>query len=71
MWFNNGQLNIKSNYKDGKLNGLFKTWYPNGQLRLKRYFINGKPKGLWQEWDNNGNLIAEIMHNTEDEEKKS
>ena len=41
-YFDNGQLKLRANYKDGKLNGLVETWYSNGQLELRATYKNGK-----------------------------
>ena len=45
-----GQLQYESRFKNGVLDGLFKTWYENGQLEFEFNFKDGsqyipKPKG--------------------------
>jgi antitoxin component YwqK of YwqJK toxin-antitoxin module len=30
-YYENGQLESRSNFKNGNLNGLHETWYDNGQ----------------------------------------
>ena len=56
----NGQLQERTNYKDGELDGLWEYFYENGELKTKRTFklISGRVKvhGLYEEYHENGQL---------------
>ncbi|MDB2556794.1 hypothetical protein N9X77_02370 [Luminiphilus sp.] len=54
-----GQLAFKSDFVDGKREGLHQRWYPNGQFMLEESYINGKKQSLWRQWYDNGNLRLE------------
>ena len=41
-FYDNGQLEWRASYKDGKLDGLWEKFYENGQLEEKRNYKNGK-----------------------------
>ena len=62
MFFNyeNGQLEEKGNYKDGKPDGLFETYYENGQLTFKGNFKDGEKDGLFEEYYENGQLSVKV-----------
>ena len=53
----NGQLEQKTNYKNGKKDGILETYYKNGQLQYKTNFKDGKEDGLSERYDENGQLI--------------
>ena len=38
----NGQLQFKCNWKDGKRNGLLESYHDNGQLKTKGNYKDGK-----------------------------
>ena len=57
-YFENGQLEIKGNYKDGKRDGLWEGFHDNGQLKNRENYKDGKPtslNGLREYFDRNGN----------------
>ena len=58
MFFNyeNGQLQERRNYKDGKPDGLAEAYYENGKLDAKRNFKDGELDGLYEEYYENGQL---------------
>jgi antitoxin component YwqK of YwqJK toxin-antitoxin module len=37
-YFENGQLEVKKTYKEGKINGLYERYHENGQLKSKFFF---------------------------------
>ena len=39
-FYDNGQLEWRASYKDGKLDGLWEKFYENGQLEEKRNYKN-------------------------------
>ena len=51
----NGQINMLTQFKDGKWNGLRATWWrENGQKQSEGTCSDGKKDGLWTEWYENG-----------------
>ena len=60
--FENGQLEMEANFKDGELDGLVKLWYDNGQLEEEGNFKDGKKDGLFKTWDENGQLELEVNY---------
>ena len=57
-WFyEDGQLQRKRNYKDGKEDGLYESYHENGQLKSKRNYKDGKEEGLSENYDENGKAI--------------
>ena len=55
-YYENGQLEYKYNYKDGKLDGAVEEYYENGQLELKFNFKDGKEDGIHESYDETGQL---------------
>ncbi len=55
-YHSNGQLLTKSNYKDGKRDGLWEYFGENGQLRFKSNYKDGKEDGLQESYYENGQL---------------
>mgnify|MGYP006188358569 FL=1 len=55
-YYDNGQLYLDRIYKDGKLEGIWKSYYENGQLNYEWNYKEGKL--ISQKcWDENGNKI--------------
>ena len=52
----NGQLEAKGNFKDGKRDGLYELYFENGQLERKGNFKDGKEDGLGELYYENGQL---------------
>ena len=58
----NGQLESKTNWKDGELDGLYKEWYEDGTLAEEENWKNGKLiKALTQQKFNNRNNNIEAL----------
>ena len=55
-YYENGQLRVKGNVKDGKGHGLFEVYYENGQLRSKGNMKDGYEHGLRETYYENGQL---------------
>ena len=55
-FYDNGQLQEKGNYKEGKIHGLSESFYPTGIIRSKGNFISGLRDGLWGFYSPNGQL---------------
>ena len=59
IYYENGQLKLEVNYKDGKEEGLWKGYYDNSQLRMEGNYKDGKQEGLWKGYYDNGQLRSE------------
>jgi len=66
-YYENGQLKLEGNFKNGKNDGLWKRYYENGQLHQEGYMKNGQYDGLWKHYHENGQLKykCEYMINVE------
>lgn len=56
IYYDNGQIHIKSEYKNGKLNGEFVSHWENGKLKRKDFYKKGKLKDGTC-WNNNGEKV--------------
>lgn len=61
-WFKNGQLRIKSTYRNGKQIGVDSTWYENGQLATMNNYVDGKIEGTSRGWHKNGKLKSDFNY---------
>lgn len=60
-YYENGQLGLSINYKDGKKNGLQEEYYPNGQLISSTNYKDGKVvDNLVKIYSSDGKLKSEI-----------
>ena len=64
LWYENGQIKFKGNFKDGKRDGKFTWWYENGQINSEQNYKDGKWDGKFTEWYENGKKKSE--HNWKD-----
>ena len=55
----NGQLEDKGNYKDGKRDGLWVSYHDNGQLWYERTYKDGKTDGPWVKYKKNGSVLEQ------------
>ena len=55
-YYENGQLWIRENYKDGQQHGLTELYYENGQLSIKGNFKDGEQHGLLKYFSEDGSL---------------
>ena len=62
QFYEDGELLLTVQLKDGKKHGTFKEYYPNGELKIKGKFKNDLPGGQWKYFDENGNLAREIEY---------
>ncbi len=58
-WYDNNQLYLEFNMKNGIKNGICKKWYNDGQLQMIYSYNKGKLNGIQRKWFSNGNLRAE------------
>jgi len=66
VWFDNGQLNSRYEYKEGDLEGPWTEWYPNGQKRAEGRYWFGHKAGLQTEWLSDGTKKTELRFNLGD-----
>ena len=57
--YENGQVEVLSQLKDGKLDGLYTRWYDNGQKSSERNYKDGKKDGRSINWEWNGHKFKE------------
>ena len=67
-WHKNGQLGVRCNLKEGKLDGIYEGWHNNGQLSFRCNYENGKKDGLKECWYDNGQLEERCNFKEGDEE---
>jgi len=58
-WYDNGQLFLEFNMKNGIKNGVCKKWHNNGELMLIYNYTSGKLHGEQRKWYSNGNIKAQ------------
>jgi antitoxin component YwqK of YwqJK toxin-antitoxin module len=54
MMYDSGQVQGLAQFKDGKLDGLFRGWDENGQKESEGTYKDGKADGPYMEWYENG-----------------
>ena len=54
VYHDNGTMQAKGAFKNGKQNGVWITWHPNGNKASEGFYIEGKLDGDWQKWYPNG-----------------
>ena len=54
--YENGKFQVRENFIDGELDGLWEKFHDNGQLRYRVNYIEGKREGLQEFFDEDGNL---------------
>ena len=55
-YYENGQVEVRINFKDGEKNGLYESYFENGQLKLKHNHKDGKTEGFIEQFYENGQL---------------
>jgi Uncharacterized protein conserved in bacteria len=66
-YYENGQIAIKCNYKDGKLHGEYIRYYEDGQIKTKYEYIDNKIHGECIEYYQNGQI--EVKCNYKDDKR--
>ena len=59
VWYENGQKNWESYWKEGVKSGLWSGWYENGIKERESYWKDGVKVGLWNGWYKNGRKARE------------
>lgn len=71
LYYDNGQLKVEGNKKDGKENGYWKSYYENGQLEMEGNMQDDLKVGSWKFYYENGYLRAETtLDNNEEKHGK-
>jgi len=60
--FENGNIGIIGQIKDGKMEGTWTWFYSNGEKKRESIYINNKKEGLTYYWHPNGIKAKEIMY---------
>lgn len=58
----NGKLEQKVGFYNGKKQGIAKIWFPNGQLKVKSHYQQNKLIGSYKSWWPNGVLASEANY---------
>lgn len=61
--YQNGQLEERTEYKDGLRHGSSVHYYPNGVIMDERHYYEGKPTGLRRYYLDDGTLNFELEYN--------
>ena len=56
LFYENGQMEQRANYKDGKFDGLGTSWHENGEKKEQGHYKDNKLNGLWSSWYKNGQI---------------
>ena len=70
-YYKNGDLFIKSNYKNGLSHGSWISYWRNGQLWSKGNYKNNKKEGKWFEYDKYGRSKYEYTGTFKNDKKIS
>jgi hypothetical protein len=62
MWYDNGQMKMRTKKADGKIDGKVIAWHPNGEIATENEFKRDKPHGTFKSWDEKGNLISKKVY---------
>jgi hypothetical protein len=61
-WYDNGQIRLQSNYRDGKKIGLWIEWHGNGQMSYRGNYRDDKKTGDWIHWYDDGLIISDSTY---------
>lgn len=56
-YFQTNQISTIANYKNGLLNGVYKSFYKNGQIKVSVEYLNAKIWDILECYDINGNKL--------------
>lgn len=59
VYYDDGALKAERNFKDGKLDGDYRTYYENGVLKEEGHYKEDKLEGILKRYSRDGKLIAE------------
>jgi antitoxin component YwqK of YwqJK toxin-antitoxin module len=58
-YYDNGNIFSKSNYLDGRLDGIFVEFHSNGKISQRGRYRNDERVGSWFQYNRRGTLIKE------------
>lgn len=58
-WYENGKVQMTTNYKDGSYDGWYVEYYSNGVKRIEQQYENGVKHGQYKSYFKNGNKYYE------------
>jgi antitoxin component YwqK of YwqJK toxin-antitoxin module len=61
-YYNNGNIKLEYNFKNGKKNGVQKKWFDNNQISIIYNYNNGNLTGLQKKWYKNGQIKSEMNY---------
>ena len=64
LWYyDGGNLRMKANYLQGKLDGDFIVYFVEGGIHVQGKYINDRRDGVWNYFDEQGNLTISLVYN--------
>jgi antitoxin component YwqK of YwqJK toxin-antitoxin module len=70
-YFENGKIQYKSNYQDGKMSGDYWQYDENGGIEMKGKYENGEHEGEWLSYFENGQVALETNYINDKREGES
>ena len=67
IYYDNGQLRYKENYKDGKQDGLREWYHENGQSESNTNYKDGKKDGLDEGFNKKGQLLWKFCYKNDEQ----
>jgi len=61
-WYDNGQVWMETDCKDGRVDGEQTEWYSDGTKKMYGIHRNGKETGVWQAWQPTGEKMWEATY---------
>jgi len=61
-YLSKSNIRVFTSYKDGKLNGEYKSWYTNGNLKIHTFYKKGKKCGQFKQWKVNGKPDVDSLY---------
>lgn len=62
VWYQNGQVQMERNWKNGQLHGTGTHYHRNGKLHYKEHYVDGVKTGKWTYYSEDGTTIQEIEY---------
>ncbi len=61
MFYDNGNIQCRTPYKEGKMNGIKELFYPNGNIQWRIPYKEDKMDGIVEWFYENGNIIETTL----------
>jgi antitoxin component YwqK of YwqJK toxin-antitoxin module len=62
QFYDNGQIELRTQFINDKPDGLFQGFFPNGNRKIVCYYKNGKKDGVWQSYDSTGKYLSKEIY---------